>query len=78
MIDKIKEIIYRYMPDMDMLYEEENLYENGVDSLTMLKVIIEIENMFSIHINDEEIVEIRNINDISEIISKKINENAHH
>ena len=49
MNEKIKDIIYRLSPDIDTIYDDENLYESGLDSLTLLRVIIEIENMFSIH-----------------------------
>lgn len=71
MIDKIKELIYKYAPDIDMVYEDENLYERGISSLDLLMIILDIEKMFNIHISDEEIVDIRNINDISDLISQK-------
>ncbi len=71
MIDKIKELIYKYAPDIDMVYEDENLYERGISSLDLLMVILDIEKMFNIHISDEEIVDIRNINDISDLVSQK-------
>jgi acyl carrier protein len=71
MNEKIKDIIYRLCPNIDNIYDDVNLYEFGLDSLMLLKVVIEIENLFSIHIEDEEIVDIRTINDISEILSRK-------
>lgn len=73
MLDKVKEIVAGYMGiRVSDVKEEENFLEMGMDSLTLLKIIIDVENEFKIRIFNDEIIEIRNILDIFDLIEKKL------
>lgn len=73
MLDKILEIISIHLGiPIEELNEELNLMDLGVDSLTLIKIIMSVENSFDIHIDDEEIVEIRVISDIADIAVRKV------
>lgn len=73
MLDRIKEIVAGYMGiSVAEVTEDKNFLEMSMDSLTLLKIIIDIENTFNVSIENDEIVEIRTINDIFDLIQKKI------
>jgi acyl carrier protein len=73
MLDKILEIIAIHLGiAVEDLNDEMSLTEIGVDSLTLMKIIMSVENTFDIHINDEEIVDLRLISDIADITVRKV------
>lgn len=73
MLEKIIEIISSYAKiDGSLINGETNILELDVDSLTILKIIMEVEQIFSIRFEDEEIVDIRTAKDIENIVIKKI------
>ncbi|MBQ9744942.1 MAG: acyl carrier protein [Clostridia bacterium] len=73
MLDKILGIISIHLSiPVEELREEMTFVELGMDSLTLMKIIMGIENIFDIHIEDEEIVELRDITDIFEVSAKKV------
>jgi ABC-type lipoprotein export system ATPase subunit len=45
---------------------------NGSGKSTLMKIIMSVENTFDIHINDEEIVELRLISDIADVTVRKV------
>ena len=49
-----------------------NVFDLGVDSLRMLKIIMELEEFYSVKFDDKEIVDIRTVSDIEKIILEKI------
>ena len=49
-----------------------NVFDLGVDSLRMLKIIMELEEFYSVKFDDKEIVDIRTASDIEKIILEKI------
>ncbi|MGM9646252.1 MAG: acyl carrier protein [Eubacteriales bacterium] len=72
MLEKIKEIVSDFSKvDKEKITEDTNIADLGVDSLTMLKIIMELEHVFNIHFEDEEIVESRTVADLEENILKK-------
>ena len=74
MLETIKQIVsMQSQIPIESLYEDANFVELGMDSLTLLKIIIEIENEFSVHFEDEEIVEIRTVLDITNLVIRKLN-----
>lgn len=73
MLEKIIEIISSYAKiDVSLINDETNILELDVDSLTILKIIMDVEQTFSIRFEDEEIVEIRTAKDIENIVLGKI------
>ena len=73
MLDKILEIIAIHLGiAVEDLNDEMALTDIGVDSLTLMKIIMSIENTFDIHINDEEIDDLRLISDIADITVRKV------
>ena len=51
--------------------KDTNILELDTDSLDVISIVMEIEQSFSVHIEDEEIVDIRTPKDIEEIVIKK-------
>ena len=73
MLDKILEIIAIHLGiAVEDLNDEMALTDIGVDSLTLMKIIMSVENTFDIHINDEEIDDLRLISDIADITVRKV------
>lgn len=73
MLDKILEIIAIHLGiAVEDLSDEMALTDIGIDSLTLMKIIMSVENTFDIHIYDEEIVELRLISDIADITVRKV------
>jgi acyl carrier protein len=50
-----------------------NLSEAGVDSLDMVEVFMEVENLFDIKVSDDEATELVCLNDLYTLICKKLN-----
>jgi acyl carrier protein len=73
MLDKILEIIAIHLGiAVEDLSDEMALTDIGIDSLTLMKIIMSVENTFDIHIYDEEIVELRLISDIADVTVRKV------
>ena len=73
MIQKILNIISVYIDLTITSYDENtNLFDIGIDSLRMMKIIIDIENAFGIRFDDNEIVDIKTALDIENFISQKL------
>lgn len=53
--------------ERDQLLDEKNLYNEGLDSLNVVSLIIEFENDFDINIKDEDL-SIDNFNDVEGIL----------
>ena len=74
MLDKIIETIALHAKiDSSLLNEETNILDLDIDSLCVLKIIMDIETAFGVRFNDEEIVEIRTAKDIENTIISKYN-----
>ena len=73
MLDKIKEIVAGFMGIcVSDISEEKNFLDMGMDSLTLLKIVMDTENLFDVRFENEEIVEIRTIMDIFGLLEKKL------
>lgn len=73
MLEKILNIIAGYVDVPRESYNEDtNIFDLGIDSLRMLKIIIEIENIYNVKFEDREIVDLRSASDIEKIILEKI------
>lgn len=72
MFEKIREIVSEFSKvEKEKISDDTNIADLGVDSLTMIKIIIELEHIFKVRFEDEEIVEVRTIADLEENILKK-------
>lgn len=72
MLNKILGIISIHLSiAVEELSEEMTFIELGMDSLILMKIIMGIENIFDIHIEDHEIVELRTISDIADLCARK-------
>lgn len=75
MIEKIREVVAGYMGmRVSEIKDEQSFLDISMDSLTLLKIIIELEQVFNIRIENDEIVEIRTILDIFNLMEKKISQ----
>ena len=73
MLDKILDIVAKFAKiDRSLINGETNVLELDVDSLTVLKIIMEVEQTFNVRFDDEEIIDVRTSNDIESIVLKKI------
>ncbi len=73
MLNKILGIISIHISlAAEELNEEMVLTELGIDSLTLMKIIMSVENTFDIHVEDDEIVELRTISDIADLTVRKM------
>ena len=73
MLERIKEIVAGFMGiRVSDIVEDKNFIELGMDSLTLLKIVIKIEEEYKISFGNDEIVEIKNIIDILSLAEKKI------
>lgn len=73
MIKRILEIISVYVDMPANSYDENtNFIDLGIDSLRMIKIIIDIEETFGVSFEDSEIVDIKNALDIENFISQKL------
>lgn len=50
----------------------ENFKDLGADSLSLLEIIISIENKLNISLPDNELMNVKNANDLIELISKNL------
>ena len=72
MLEKIIEVVSEFSKaDKERISEDTNIAELGVDSLTMIKIIMELEHVFGVSFDAEEIVESRIVADLYENILKK-------
>lgn len=69
--EKIGDELYK---NVDEIENDDNLFNIGLDSLNIVKLIIAIENEFDIIFDDEEIATTnwKNINSIERMIKNKI------
>jgi acyl carrier protein len=72
MLNRILNIISNYVDVPRESYNEDtNIFDLGIDSLRMLKIIIDLEEYYNVKFEDKEIVDIRNASDIEKIILEK-------
>ncbi len=73
MLERILNIIASYVDvPRESFSEDTNIFDLGVDSLRMLKIIMETEDIYNVKFDDKEIVDIRTATDIENFILEKI------
>ena len=73
MIKRILEIISVYVDLPSNSFDETtNLLDLGIDSLRMMKIIIDVEENFGVKFEDNEIVDVKTALDIENFILQKI------
>ena len=73
MLKKILDIISIHLQiAVEDLNDEMTFIELGMDSLNLMKIIMRVENAFDIHIEDQEIVDLRTISDIADLCVRKV------
>lgn len=63
---EIRTIVQRYIKN-ESLSDEDNLVENGLDSLNFVKLIVDLEEEYGVTIEDEELL-IENFNSVKDIV----------
>ena len=58
--------------DISNLKEEDSLKNIGLDSLDLVEVMLEIEEVFHIEFDSGEIEETKTLKDVLDLISKKV------
>ena len=72
MLERIIETIANYARiDINEISPETNILDLDIDSLCILKIIMDLENAFGIRFDDEEIVEVRTAKDMEQVILNK-------
>ena len=72
--DALKEIFKQYEISLncDELRDDINLYDQGVDSVDTMSILLGIEERLGIKISDNDASELRTINDFLVYINEKI------
>ena len=72
MIEKILDVIAsRANVDRNKITSSTNILDLDVDSLDVLNIVMDVEYMFNVRFEDEEIIELRTAEDIENILTKK-------
>ena len=72
-----KAISEEFFVDENEITEASRLKENlGIDSLASMQLILDMEQKFNIHVEDEEVMEIETVADVIALLEKKTKEEA--
>ena len=72
-----KAISEEFFVDENEITEESRLKEDlGIDSLESMQLILDMEQKFNIHVEDEEVMEIETVADVIALLEKKTKEEA--
>lgn len=71
--DKIKEIIkaINSRADIDTLKDDALLDDQGIDSLDMLNIFLQVEEVFHIKISDEDVDRLKTVNDLVDYVATR-------
>jgi acyl carrier protein len=73
MLDRILSVVEKYIDNKSAKLENNsNILDYGIDSLGVINMVMELENIFGVHFEDEEIVSFRTPEDLEKIILNKI------
>lgn len=75
-IKKINAVLKEQKINVDLTNEsdlQKNLTDLGIDSLNALSIIVNLEEKFNIHMDDQEIAKIKNLQELIDLLSKTIN-----
>lgn len=72
-----KALSEEFFVDENEITEESRLKEDlGIDSLASMQLILDMEQKFNIHVEDEEVMEIETVADVIALLGKKTKEEA--
>ncbi len=72
-----KAISEEFFVDESEITEASRLKEDlGIDSLASMQLILDMEQKFNIHVEDEEVMEIETVADVIALLEKKTKEEA--
>ena len=75
--ERIKDIIFSKVDlDISILNDEYKLIDAGVDSLSAVEIITEIEKIFNITISDDEVNSSLTILDVAKLVQKKVSDES--
>jgi len=58
--------------NIEDLDDTKNLYDQGLDSLDLMTILLIIEEEFNVHIPDEDIEGLKTLNDIANYVNNKL------
>ena len=73
-LNTIKKILNEaFFVDEELIKEESKLNEDlGIDSLASMQLILELENEYGIHVENDEVMNIVTVRDVIDLLSKKV------
>ena len=75
-IKKINSVLKEQRINVDLNNEanlQKSLTDLGIDSLSALKIIVNLEEKFNIHMDDQEIAKVKNLQELTDLLYKTIN-----
>ena len=75
-IKKINSVLKEQKINVDLNNEanlQKSLTDLGIDSLSALKIIVNLEEKFNIHMDDQEIAKVKNLQELTDLLYKTIN-----
>lgn len=69
--EKLKAIVSKKIKDADLNPQDE-LTSLGLDSLDKAEIMINIEDEFGIEFDEEEMLDVKTVEDLHKIVAKKI------
>ena len=69
-IETVKNIVIQHT-NVENIKESDKLTEIGLDSLDLVELTLEIEEALNIHFNSDEILDLKTIKDLLNLIEKK-------
>ena len=62
-----------FFVDEELIKEESKLNEDlGIDSLASMQLILELENEYGIHVENDEVMNIETVQDVIDLLKKKV------
>lgn len=73
-LNTIKKILNEaFFVDEELIKEESKLNEDlGIDSLASMQLILELENEYGIHVENDEVMNIVTVRDVIDLLRKKV------
>ncbi|HZP52876.1 acyl carrier protein [Actinocrinis sp.] len=70
-LDRVHEVIRYVTPELDGRYApEQKLADLGVDSLSLVEMLVQVEKRFGIALDDDEVVQVETIQDILDAVER--------
>lgn len=59
-------------PSGNHVYDDSEVADLGIDYLTMMEIVFDLEERFMLRIGDQELVSVRTVRDVVSLISNKL------